>query len=293
LSGVVLGSSVLGVWAEVKENPYEEIVNRNAFALKPPPPPPGPGENAPPPSPVDILLTGISTLGGTKKVLLQVTDKAPGKQKTEFPPPLVEGDVQGRVEVVSIDADKGAVVLKIDGNEKTLTFEKDSPKPGGAVPAGTPPHPMMPNPAGTIPLPGVTSAAGAAAAVNAAMAGGAAGTSGKYGVMVGGGTASVPSPATTVAGVGGVGVGTVPAAYGATTTPTIPTRPLRTDGSSGVTVGGSGGTTVAGQASTTPVLTREQILARRQLQMQSGAFPPMPPMPGAGGGISPPGMQPK
>ena len=65
-----------------------------------------------PPSSVDVFITGITTLSGTKKVLLQVTEK--GKQP-DYPPPLVEGDGQGRVEVVSIDPDKGAAVIKIDG----------------------------------------------------------------------------------------------------------------------------------------------------------------------------------
>jgi hypothetical protein len=174
LSVAVLGSAGSGVGAEANDNPYQDIVNRNAFALKPPPPPAPPGSDQPPPSPVEVLLTGISTLGGVKKVLLQIVDKTPGKQQQpKLPPPLVEGDVEGRVEVVSIDADKGAVTIKIDGNDKTLTFEKDAPKPS-AAPVPTPglPRPALagaPNPAGTIPLPNVTSAAGAAAALAAAL----------------------------------------------------------------------------------------------------------------------------
>ena len=245
----VLASSVVGTWAEVKDNPYQVIVTRNAFALKPPPPPPPPGADQPPPSPVDVLLTGISTLGGTKKVLLQITDKSPSKAgKTEFPPPLVEGDVQGRIEVVSIDPDKGVVVIKIDGSEKTLTFDREPPKAGGPPPPGQPlppgsrpgmPMPMpgaMPSPMGSIPAPATAPAS----------------STGRYGVVVGGGSPtatpapSVPQipgmPAMPASVPGSVTVGgAVPQTAPSTTTPAFRSyRP--TTGAGGVGVGGAVGT---------------------------------------------------
>ncbi len=134
-SAALLASPAAGVWAELTPNPYAAIVPRNAFGLNPvtkiqtPPPPP---------TGVDVFLTGITTLAGTKEALLQVVEKSPGK-KPEYLPPLVEGDVQGRVEVVSIDAEKGAVAVRVDGIERTLTLEKDAPKPGGSTPAVWPP----------------------------------------------------------------------------------------------------------------------------------------------------------
>jgi hypothetical protein len=140
VSAALLTSMASACGAEVTPNPYAVIVTRNAFGLNPvsyqiqPAPPPAPG--------VVVYLTGIITLGGAKKVLLLVEDKTPGK-KPEYLSPLVEGDVQGRVEVVSIDADKGAVLVRIDGNEKTLTFELDTPKPSGVAPAGPPPNPHV------------------------------------------------------------------------------------------------------------------------------------------------------
>jgi hypothetical protein len=215
-----------------------------------------------------VLLTGISTLGGVKKVLLQIADKAPNK-KPEFPPPLVEGDVQGRIEVVSIDADKGAVVIKLDGNEKTLTFEKDAPKAGSAQPPGPVPGqplrlgvPGAPHPAGTVPLP--TLQAGATPAANPAAA------SGAYGVVVGGGASGA-----TGATVGGAA--SPPAIPGAAG---VPSRPLRsgTENYSGVAVGGATGLgtvpaapTAAGSTVVTPPtpLTREQILARIEEQKRA------------------------
>jgi hypothetical protein len=152
-AGLVAGTG-WGSQTAFKDADYQTIVVRNAFGLKP-----IPGPTPPPPPPtaaLEVFLTGISTLSGTKKVLLQVTDKAPGKT-TEFLPPLVERDVQGRIEIVSIDPEKGAVVIKIDNNEKTLTFEKDAPKPGGPMPPGLPP-PARP-PGTVLPPPAVAAAA--------------------------------------------------------------------------------------------------------------------------------------
>jgi hypothetical protein len=193
-----LASSTVGSWAAVKDNPYEMIVTRNAFALKPTPPDTGPPPPPPPPA-VEVLLTGISTLGGAKKVLLQITDKTPGK-KAEFPPPLVEGDIQGRVEIVSIDPDKGLVVVKIDGTEKPLTFEKDAPRTSG-VPSSIPPPIPGPRVAGTMPLsPPPLPPQGAPGELTNAPSG----PSGKFGVLVGGGNAgnsgAQPMPATSLAG---------------------------------------------------------------------------------------------
>jgi hypothetical protein len=138
LSAALLTSTVGEVGAQLKHNPYAAIIRRNAFGLRPV----TPQTQAPlPPAPrIDVFLTGISTVGGRKKVLLEVADRRPGK-KTEYLPPLVEKDVRGRVEVVSIDADKGAVVIKIDGDVRTLTFEKDAPKAGGITPPVPPPLP--------------------------------------------------------------------------------------------------------------------------------------------------------
>jgi hypothetical protein len=140
---------------------------------------------------VDVFITGITTLSGVKKVLLQVADK--GKQP-EYLSPLVEGDGQGRVEVVSIDPEKGAAVIKIDGNEKTLSLDKNSPKPAAAgAPAPGAARPVIPNPAGTIPLPGLPGSrpAGLPGQLPGAVSGATPGATGKMGVMMGGGGTGV------------------------------------------------------------------------------------------------------
>ncbi len=189
----LLATTAGALRAGLTQNPYAAILTRNAFGLKPPPlktpeppTPPAPG--------VDVFLTGISTVGGAEKVLLQVTDKTPGK-KTEYLPPLVEKDVQGRIEVVSIDPDKGAVVIKIDGDEKTLTFEKDAPKSSAATAAVQPRNPYV-RAAIPVPPPLPTALAGAPSTVPS-----------RLGVVVGGwnppGQAASSLPSTPPANWGG------------------------------------------------------------------------------------------
>ena len=269
LGTVVLGGTTVSVLADLRDNPYQSIVSRNAFALKPPPPPaPPPDPNQQPPSAVEVFLTGISTLGGTKKVLLQVVDKA---KKPDFLPPLVEGDAQDRIEVVSIDPEQGAVVIKIDGVEKQLTFDKNAPKPS-ASPAPAMPGAPIPTPP-PIPNPALASAASANPAPS------------RSGVVVGGATSYAPTAAP-LANTSSADMSTA--------------RPLRTDaGASSVLIGGpsgsssaSGSTSASTTPAATPAMSAEQAIAaiNRQKQMRqeleaagvprSMLGPPLPPTPG-------------
>ena len=294
LSALALGSSIVVTDAEVRDNPYQVIVTRNAFALKPPPPPvdPAAAKNEPPPSPVDVVLTGIATLGGNKKALLQITDKSPSKAgKTEYPPPLVEGDIQGRVEVVSIDAENNKVVIKIDGNEKTLGFnDKEAAKPAG--PAGAPAAPGAPPPATgpSFPSPFGTPAPVAAAPVD---------NSSHSAVVVGGGyTPSAPASVGSVAPMAGA------ATLGSSAA--LPSRPLRTgiDSGGGVMVGGGGtvAATTPAPAPSAPPMTRPELIQHLQGQQDliDGArakgfkvnLPPLPPPPMPGGPRSAPATTP-
>lgn len=306
-----------GLSADAGNNPYAEIVTRNAFALKPPPPPQNPADNQPPPTMVDVYLTGISTLSGTKKVFLQIVDKGPGK-KAEFPPPLTEGEGMGRVDVVSIDPKSGQVVVKVDGNERTLNIEKDVPKPAAAAaaPAGAPANPLVPGAKlpTAIPLPGVQTAAGAAAALQQASGGVVVGGGGgSSGVVVGGGASPAPAAAATTPTTGaGVFPGmAVPgsAVPGAAST-LVPTRPLRTGTEAGgVFVGGGVATTPAANPAAKPQaaeavshgMTREQVFrhveeqralvneAERLGLIRPGTVPPLPPLPMPGGAPGAPG----
>lgn len=140
--------------AQAPDPPYQGIVERNVFGLKPPPPPPDPEANKPPPP--KIILTGIlsgSVFGG-KRALMK-TPPAPvkpgEKPKGEQYYILNEGQREGDIEVLDIDDKAGSVKVNNSGTVVTLTLEKDGQK----LPS-TPAPPMpqgIPTPTGIMPPP--------------------------------------------------------------------------------------------------------------------------------------------
>lgn len=151
-----------GITSETSENPYQSIIDRNVFSLKPPPPPPDPSE-ANKPQVVKITLTGITTILGNKRVLMK-TAPPPGKPnegaKSEQSYILTEGQREGDIEVIEIDDKAGTVKVNNGGTVQTLTFEKDGAKlPATPAPAGVAPGaPQIPGIPGV--RPGVPSAPG-------------------------------------------------------------------------------------------------------------------------------------
>src|SRR5205814_3342893 len=87
---VLAGSTVQRVLAESKANPYQAIIERNPFGLKPPPPPPDPAPPPPAAPPAKVVLTGISSMFGVR-ALLEITEAEPGKSPTTRKPILKEG----------------------------------------------------------------------------------------------------------------------------------------------------------------------------------------------------------
>jgi len=151
--------------AETSDNPYQSIVDRNVFSLKPPPPPADPTE-VNKPVVVKITLTGITTILGNKRVLMK-TPPPPAKPgqgpQTEQSYILTEGQREGDIEVLEIDEKAGSVKVNNAGTIQTLTFDKDGAKlpataapPGSAAMPGGQPIPglPMPNPSVHLPTPG-------------------------------------------------------------------------------------------------------------------------------------------
>ncbi|HEY5912089.1 MAG TPA: hypothetical protein VJA21_15910, partial [Verrucomicrobiae bacterium] len=127
---------------EGSNNPYEDIITRNVFALKPPPPPPSPEDTKPPPS--KIILTGITTV--PEKLALMKTAATPGTKPGEKPTAerfytLRIGERDGEIEVVGIDEKAGSVKVLNAGQEELLTFEKNGVKLAATPPPTTPGFP--------------------------------------------------------------------------------------------------------------------------------------------------------
>jgi hypothetical protein len=128
--------------AAAADNPYQGIVERNVFGLKPPPPPPSPEDNKPPPP--KIILTGITTILGNKRALLKFTPPPkPGEPAKEQAFTLAEGEREGGLEVLEIDEKAATVKVNNYGTVATLDFESNGIKTPTAAP-GVPPQPGMP-----------------------------------------------------------------------------------------------------------------------------------------------------
>jgi hypothetical protein len=156
-AALALCTAASALTSDSSANPYQGIVERNVFGLKPPPPPPDPEANKPPPP--KLTLTGIlsgSVFGG-KRALMKAPPSAgkPGEQaKGEQSYILAVGQRDGDVEVLDIDDKAGSVRVNNAGITVVLTFEKDGQK--GSV--GAPPPGVIPTAPGAIPPPIVPAA---------------------------------------------------------------------------------------------------------------------------------------
>ena len=156
LSSLTLCAGAQAIVADSAANPYQGIVDRNVFGLKPPTPPSkGPDTDKPPPS--KITLTGITTIFHDKRALMNVAMPArppePAKQQSFI---LAEHQREGDLEVLEIDVKTGDVKVSNAGTVVTLNLDKDGAKLPNtpALLAGAQPNPAgIPpvNPSGQLP----------------------------------------------------------------------------------------------------------------------------------------------
>jgi hypothetical protein len=146
LSGLVAGTGTRAV-PNPSQHPYDKIPERNVFNLKPiPPPPPHPIEEVPLPK---VTLTGITTLLGLKRAVLQAQTPArsglPAREQSYI---LAEGQRDGDIEVVEIDEAAGIVKIKAGEIPMTLDFVSNGVKP--------PTLPVQAAPTQTVTMPQLT-----------------------------------------------------------------------------------------------------------------------------------------
>lgn len=157
------GVSQLAAQAEAQANPYQAIVDRNPFGLRPPPPPAPvapPTKAEPPPN---LSFTGITGDGKGKKAWIMAN--IAGKQPPLTYYSLGEKEKQDDIEVLEINTKAEEVKILLRGEPATLTFKDNANKtkavmqaaaigqPGGAVTPGLPnaaglPAGVMPQPMG-------------------------------------------------------------------------------------------------------------------------------------------------
>lgn len=123
----------LNVFAGVRGNPYQSIVARNPFGLRPVPPPALQPVKTPPAAPLpEIKLTGVTTLLSRPNALFQYEDKE--TKKVEFPLPLSEGETYKKLTVLHIDVANGRVRIRNGDSEATLDFTHNGVKVGTGRP---------------------------------------------------------------------------------------------------------------------------------------------------------------
>jgi hypothetical protein len=145
LSSFALAAGTPPLSADVADNPYQGIVDRNLFNLKPPP---RPEDSLPPPEPPPkITLTGFTTILGDKRVLFKVQVPAkppqPAKEESYI---LTEGQRDGDIEVLEINEKTGVAKFNNHGMIQTLDMANDGAKPSNppAPTAGPPAKPYSP-----------------------------------------------------------------------------------------------------------------------------------------------------
>lgn len=243
LCALVVAGVQPGLPGAIDANPYLSIVERNPFGLKPPPPPapePSPEDSAPPPA--KVTLTGLTTMFGEPRALLEIIEQEGGKPGTPLKPILSLGQRSGSVELLSIDMAKNQVRIRNGSLESDLTFEvvKASAGPGSALgpgPGGRPmPNMLLPptlptayahNPGG----PGAPGAPGAVPSPTVVSPGSAGGSGGAGVTLLGAATSAAAVPAATSARPTMMPLPiAAPAAQGSSlTTRVLPTRRPRID----------------------------------------------------------------
>ena len=242
-AGLAFGLAVNATTANSPGTPYQGIVDRNVFGLKPPPPPPDPEATKPPPP--KIILQGFTTFGNIKRALLKAQMPAkpgePAKGEQSFI--LAVGQRDGDVEVLEIDAEAGIVKVNNFGTITNLNF-KDNGISTAAAPAPGP----VPNPAGFVPKPAMnpfTPAGGAQPA------------------------RPMRLPPT--------GAAASPGAYGGTPAPNTYSALPATPSYGSLPVGATMPTQTAAQQQQLSGETQAAVLAAQQLANKNKVYPPAPP----------------
>jgi hypothetical protein len=133
-AAMVLSSAGIARAAPQVDNPYRQIAVRNVFGLRPATPSQKPATpSAPLPT---IILTGITTILGDKRVLLEITPPSkPAQPQKSVSCMLSEGQQEDGVQVMAIEPKAETVKVSNCGTVMTLTFDKNGRKSTPAAPA--------------------------------------------------------------------------------------------------------------------------------------------------------------
>jgi hypothetical protein len=143
-SGLALTGLALQAFAVTSDggrNPYQVVVERNIFDLKPVPVV-DPTPQQPPTPPAKLTLQGITEMLGKRQVLLKILEQPkPGEQPKERALIMDEGERRGIVTVLEINPKLRTVKFDNGGTPQTLELTNAPTRLAGSIP-GAPPGPM-------------------------------------------------------------------------------------------------------------------------------------------------------
>ncbi len=161
LGGVLLAVALRADVNGPADHPYQAIIDRNAFGLKPPPQVVNPTPTNPV-VPVNVKFTGITSNSRGKKAWLMIPAQ-PGKNTNpEYLNGLAEHEKQGEIEVLEINVKESKVKILNAGSLVELTVKDNGlPTPAALPVPGVPlnsygapsalPTPGLVPPPGTLP----------------------------------------------------------------------------------------------------------------------------------------------
>jgi len=154
-----LGGVLLAV-ALRADHPYQAIIDRNAFGLRPPPQVVNPIPTNPV-VPVNVKFTGITSNSRGKKAWLMIP-AVPGKNTNpQYLNGLAEHEKQGEIEVLEINVKESKVKILNAGSLVELNVKDNGlPTPAALPVPGVPLNPYG-APGGALPTPGLVPAPGA------------------------------------------------------------------------------------------------------------------------------------
>ena len=121
-AAVICAGAISVLCADTPDNPYQPIVLRNVFGIKPAPPPPPPPDTTAQVPQAKVVLTGITTMFGTQ-AFLEITEQEQGKTPNIKKTMLREKEREGPVEIISIDVANSQVRIRNGTVETNVTFE--------------------------------------------------------------------------------------------------------------------------------------------------------------------------
>jgi hypothetical protein len=150
LALVALVSPAYALTPDPAANPYQVVVERNVFGLKPAP---RPEDLIPPPAPtppIQVKLQGITEgiLGGKRQVLMKIMEppSKPGTPPAERGVIMDEGERLGSITVLAIDPVARSVKLDNNGTITNLMLTDFITRAVGPMPGAAP---------GVVPPPGI------------------------------------------------------------------------------------------------------------------------------------------